>query len=43
MSRSNASFNYQNASILQGYYNEDGEIEDAAGLLDQLEKLNLLK
>jgi hypothetical protein len=43
MSRSNASFNYQNASILQGYYNEDGEIEDAAGLVDQLEKLNLLK
>lgn len=43
MNRSNASFNYQNASILQGYYNEDGEIEDSAGLIEQLNLLNLLK
>jgi hypothetical protein len=43
MNRSNASFNYQNASILQGYYNEDGEIEDSAGLIEQLKLLNLLK
>ena len=43
MNRSNSSFNYQNASILQGYYNEDGEIEDSAGLIEQLNLLNLLK
>lgn len=43
MNRSNASFNYQNASILQGYYNEDGEIEDSAGLIEQLNLLNLLQ
>ena len=43
MNRSKASFNYQNASILQGYYNEDGEIEDSAGLIEQLNLLNLLK
>lgn len=42
MSQRNAEFNYQNASILQGYYDEDGNIEDAAGLLDQLKLLNLL-
>ena len=42
MSKRNAEFNYQNASILQGYYDEDGNIEDAAGLLDQLKLLNLL-
>jgi len=43
MNRSKASFNYQNASILQGYYNENGEIEDSAGLIEQLNLLNLLK
>ena len=42
MSKRNAEFNYQNASILQGYYDEDGNIEDAAGLIDQLKLLNLL-
>ena len=42
MSQRNAEFNYQNASILQGYYDEDGNIEDAAGLIDQLKLLNLL-
>ena len=42
MSQRNAEFNYQNASILQGYYDKDGNIEDAAGLLDQLKLLNLL-
>ena len=42
MSQRNAEFIYQNASILQGYYDEDGNIEDAVGLLDQLKLLNLL-
>jgi hypothetical protein len=42
MSQRNAEFNYQNASILQGYYDDKGNIEDAAGLLDQLKLLNLL-
>lgn len=42
MSQRNAEFNYQNVSILHGYYDEDGNIENAAGLLDQLKLLNLL-
>ena len=42
MSRSKLEFNYQNASVLQGYYDENGNIEDAAGLIDQLKVLNLL-
>ena len=42
MSRNKLEFNYQNASVLQGYYDENGNIEDAAGLLDQLKVLNLL-
>jgi hypothetical protein len=43
MAKRNAEFNYQNASILQGYYDEDGKIEDAKGLIDQLKLLNLLQ
>ena len=43
MSQRNAEFNYQNASILQGYYDEDGKIEDARGLIEQLNLLNLLQ
>ena len=43
MARSNASFNYENVSVLNGYYNEKGEIEDANGLIEQLKKFNLLK
>jgi hypothetical protein len=43
MNRNKASFNYENASILNGYYTEEGEIEDADGLVEQLKKLNLLQ
>ena len=43
MSQRKAEFNYQNASILQGYYDEDGKIEDARGLIEQLKLLNLLQ